>query len=133
MSTENGDYGSVRAIEMRLFEEVGNQLKSVVSALQTLTVETRDMRDRLIKIEAQNQPEQVKNLQDQIAGLYERLNDADRASYEKAEAASKSASEYKLGVEKRMTKVEMIVVPVTLVGAAIISGLVAGFMKVLVH
>lgn len=131
--SETGDYGSVRAIEMRLIEEVGSQLKGVVQALQALTLETRDMRDRLIKIEAQNQPEALKSMQGQIVDLYERLNQADRDRAEEAKADIGAASEYKLAVERRMTKVEMIVIPVTLAGAAVISGMVAAIMSHFVH
>ena len=138
MSNE-GDYASVRAIEMRLFEEVGNQLKAVTDALQALTHETRDMRDRLIKIEAQNQPEKLQSIDKDIRELYERLNQAerDRADREEKRAAAAAAAalkkneedgEFKVALEKRMTRVEMIYLPLVALASAIMTAVITHFI-----
>ncbi len=138
MSDQN-DYASVRAIEMRLFEEVGNQLKSVVSTLQALTLETRDMRDRLVKIEAQNQPEKLQGIEKDIRELYERLNlaERDRSDREEKRVAATAAAallrteedgKFKVALEKRMTRVEMIFLPLVALGSAVLTAVITHFI-----
>lgn len=137
--SDQGDYASVRAIEMRLFEEVGNQLKGVTSALQTLTLETRDMRDRLIKMEALNQPEKLMTIEQDIRDLYERMNQAERDRAEREEKRAFDAAQaaqtrmtqdgdFKVQLEKRITRVETIFMPLVALASAITTAVVAHFI-----
>lgn len=132
MSTEQGgDYASVRAIEMRLFEEVGHQLKALTSAVQALTTDTRDVRERVIKIEAQNAPEKLQSIDANIRELFEKTNKiiSDRTSAELER--STAMSDYKIAIEKRLTRAEVMIAPLTAIGTGIIMAIVAAIFKLL--
>ncbi len=119
---EGHDLSSVRALEMRLFEEVGNQLKAMTQAVQSLASETRDVRERVIRIEALNQPEKLTALESNIGELFRKAN-----------AKEKEDAELWLANEKRMTRIEVVVAPFTVGGAAllaaVIGAVVAHFIK----
>jgi len=128
---------------MRLWEEVGTQLKGVTEAMKDLTHEMRDVRERLIRIEAQDQPVKIAKLetelreaQDEIARVEREAADAlvaagnthsfnlqtaataaaaDKLALEKVQAADK------LALEKRLTRMEMIVAPLTMGGSALVA------------
>ncbi|AXQ68654.1 hypothetical protein HOU00_gp471 [Caulobacter phage CcrPW] len=131
---------------MRLWEEVGTQLKGVTEAMKELALEMRDVRERLIRIEAQDQPKKLASLeedlretQDEIARVEkDAADDLARATAVhhqeigliKSQATAdiarveKTASDDKLALEKRLTRMEMIIAPLTCAGGALLATII---------
>lgn len=130
----------VRDIEMRLFEEVGTQLKGLTDAMRDFTLEMREVRERLVRIDAQDQPGKISTLQEDVRAA---VSEIAKAQFEikrvEQEATSNiaaavatvtaHASTEKLAMEGRLIRMETIIAPLTVGGsaflAAILSALVA--------
>lgn len=133
---------------MRLWEEVGTQLKGVTEALKDLTREMRDVSERLVRIESQDQPAKLAALEDD---LREALVDVSDAKHEAQLALATVRQDHqtemalirsdhaadKLALEKRLTRMEIIIAPLTVGGsaflAAVIGALAAAFSSGLGH
>lgn len=151
----------VREIEMRLWEEVGTQLKGVTDAMKDLTHEMRDVRERLIRMEAQDQPAKIAKLEadlreanDEIAQVKHDTNheiaqvkhdtnheiasvkqavNAEIAAVKQAAntdiaAVKQTASDDKLALEKRLTRMEVIIAPLTVGGSALLAALIGAIV-----
>jgi biopolymer transport protein ExbB/TolQ len=133
----------VRDIEMRLFEEVGTQLKGLAEAMKDLTHEMRDVRERLIRIDAQDQPKKIAALEDaaheaasEIARV-EREAEAEIARIEQDAAAkiaaavaavTATAAAEKLALERRLIRMETIIAPLTVGGSAFLAAVIGAIV-----
>lgn len=133
---------------MRLWEEVGTQLKGVTEALKELTREMRDVSERLVRIESQDQPAKLAALEVDLREALVDLSDAKHAAQlaisqvrqdhqnEMTTLRADHAAD-KLALEKRLTRMEIIIAPLTVGGsaflAAVIGALAAAFSNGLLH
>jgi chromosome segregation ATPase len=132
----------VREIEMRLWEEVGTQLKGMTDAVKDLTREIRDVRERLVRIETQDQPAKIAALETEARDLRDELHnhrqDAQAqiagvkqdAAADVAQAKADAAAD-KLALEKRLTRMEVIIVPLTMIGSTLLTGIVGAIVAAL--
>jgi chromosome segregation ATPase len=132
----------VREIEMRLWEEVGTQLKGMTDAVKDLTREIRDVRERLVRIETQDQPAKIAALETEVRDLRDEFHDHRQvvqaqaavikqdAAAEVAQAKADAAAD-KLALEKRLTRMEVIIVPLTMVGSTVLTGVVGAIIAAL--
>lgn len=133
----------VREIEMRLWEEVGTQLKGVTLAMKDLTLEMRDVRERLIRIEAQDQPKKLAALETDVRDAHDEIARVEKAAADDLAQAKtnhaqdvallkaatvaditrveKSAADDKLALEKRLTRMEIIIAPLITIGSTILA------------
>lgn len=143
---------------MRLFEEIGTQLKGVADSMKDLTHEMREVRERLIRIEAQDQPKKVaaleadlRDAQDDIARVEREATDAlaaaaaaaaaertraDAAAAQALTAIAAVAAADKLALEKRLTRMETIIAPLTVGGSALLAaiiGVIVTLMSTHIH
>ena len=131
---------------MRLWEEVGTQLKGVTDALKDMTHEMRDVRERLIRIEAQDQPKKIAALETELREAYDEIARVEKDAADElstavtahnaalAQATAHSAAEHariekvfnddKLALEKRLTRMEIIIAPLTIGGSAFLAAVI---------
>lgn len=125
----------VREIEMRLFEEIGSQMKGLASSVREIAGDMRDARERLIRIEAQDQPQKITALEKALREAHDDIlrveRDAEQAlaatvaseTAERQKIITASAND-KLAYERRMTRIETIMIPAAAVGSALLTGIV---------
>lgn len=131
---------------MRLWEEVGTQLKGVTEAMKDLTHEMRDVRERLIRIEAQDQPKKIANLEKELREAYDEIARVEKDASDELAAAvqahnaslaaatatavaeitrlEKAHADDKLTLEKRLTRMEIIIAPLTCGGSAALAAVI---------
>lgn len=136
----------VREIEMRLWEEVGTQLQGVTAAMKELALEMRDVRERLIRIEAQDQPKKLASLEEDLRDAQDEISRVEKSAADDLTRASaahhqeitlvktqatadiarveKAASDDKLALEKRLTRMEIIIAPLTCGGGALLATII---------
>jgi hypothetical protein len=119
---------------MRMWEEVGTQLKGFADAMREFGADMRDVRERMIRIEAQDQPAKIAKLEDALAEAHDEIARVERES-ELALAAAVSSetaertkvitehAKDKLALEKRLTRMEVIIAPLTAIGSALIAAI----------
>lgn len=119
---------------MRMWEEVGTQLKGFADAMREFGVDMRDVRERMIRIEAQDQPAKIAKLEDALAEAHDEIARVERESeLALAAAVSNETAERtkvitdhakdKLALEKRLTRMEVIIAPLTAIGSALIAAI----------
>jgi chromosome segregation ATPase len=129
----------VREIEVRLFEEIGTQLKGVTDAMRELTLEMRDVRERLIRIEAQDQPQKIAKLETELRATQDEIGLMSRqfaealAQLAAAEAAERAKLERELGqtkgkLEQRLQRMEIIIAPITVGGSAFLAAVIGALV-----
>lgn len=131
--------GHVRDIEMRLFEEIGTQLKGVSESMKDLTLEMRDVRERLIRIEAQDQPKKIAELETDVREAFDEITRVEKAlSDELAKLQAHSVSEItriekdfndiKAKLEQRLQRMEIIIAPLTVGGSAFLAAVMGAIV-----
>lgn len=143
---------------MRLFEEIGTQLKGVSDSMRDMTHEMREVRERLIRIEAQDQPKKVAALEADLRHAQDEISRVEREAALALAAASTAATEErtradaaaaqalaaiaavaaadKLALEKRLTRMEVIIAPLTVGGSALLAaiiGVIVTLMSTHIH
>lgn len=132
----------VREIEMRLWEEVGAQLKGVSEAMKDMTLEMREVRDRLIRMEAQDQPAKIAKLETDLREMRDEVAEVKHDAHNeviqaKQDALSligtvkQQASDDKLALEKRLTRMEIIIAPLTVGGSAFLAAVIGAIVAAL--
>lgn len=143
----------VREIEMRLWEEVGSQLKGVSDAMKDMTLEMRDVRDRLIRMESQDQPAKIAKLEadlreasDEIAEVkqeatafislvkqaaHDEVTAAKQVATDEIKRVEKQAADDKLALEKRLTRMEIIIAPLTVGGSAFLAAVIGAIVTLI--
>lgn len=119
---------------MRMWEEVGTQLKGFADAMREFGADMRDVRERMIRIEAQDQPAKIAKLEDALTEAHDEIARVERdAEIALASAVSHATAERtkivtdhatdKLALEKRLTRMEVIIAPLTAIGSALIAAI----------
>ncbi len=110
MNNEEG-LDRLRDVEMRLFTEIGTQLKILGADFKEFTekmsLRMEDVRERLTRIEASNEAGRIDKLEAE-------LNSVKMAQHED---------------EKRMVRMETIIAPITVIGAALASTLISVLLE----
>lgn len=140
----------VREIEMRLWEEVGTQLKGVTDALKDMTLEMRDVRERLIRIEAQDQPKKIAALEVELREAFDEIARVEREAADELSQAiaahnialntstahytaeqariEKTAADDKLSLEKRLSRMEAFIAPIAAGGSALLAAVIGAIV-----
>lgn len=132
MSDSTQSHDRVREIEMRLFEEIGSQMKGLAASVRDIAGDMRDARERLIRIEAQDQPQKLARLEDALKIAHDDIARVEReAETALAQALVVETAERlkitngqagdKLSFERRMTRMETVIIPVAAIGSAILT------------
>lgn len=120
---------------MRMWEEIGAQLKGFADAMREVVADVRDVRERMIRIEAQDQPQKINKLENALSEARDEIARVEHAGeialnlavqhaaternrIETAQAADK------LALEKRLTRMEVVVAPLTAIGSSLLAAII---------
>lgn len=119
---------------MRMWEEVGTQLKGFGDILREFGADMRDVRERMIRIEAQDQPAKIAKIEDALAEAHDEIARVERegetalnaavnhATAERTRIETAHAAD-KLALEKRLTRMEVFIAPLIAVGSAVLAAI----------
>lgn len=137
-TTGSTHFDQVRGIEMRMWEEIGSQLKEFASVMREFGADLRDVRERMIRIEAQDQPLKIAKLEDAMTDAHDEIARVERdyqamiakAQQHDANERQKLMADHaadKLALEKRLTRTETIMAPLLAFGSALLAAGGAAF------
>lgn len=122
---------------MRMWEEIGSQLKDFAQTMREFGSDIRDVRERMIRIEAQDQPgkitkleEAVGDAQDDIARLERefqaKLSQSEQDAQNERQKIVNDHAADKLKIETRLTRMETRIAPLIALGSALIAAIATG-------
>lgn len=116
----------------RLFTTLNDKMDRLVDKVDTrfdgFRDDMKDVRDRLTRIEAQDQPQKIAKLE---ADLKETCHELVRVEKEASDELDRLEREFtadKLALEKRLTRMEIIIGPLTAGGSALLAAVVGAIV-----
>jgi hypothetical protein len=116
----------------RLFTTLNDKMDRLVDKVDTrfdiFRDDMKDVRDRLTRIEAQDQPARLAKLE---ADLKDATHEVTRVEKEAADELDRLEREFtadKLALEKRLTRMEIIIGPLTAGGSALLAAVVGAIV-----
>ena len=116
----------------RLFETLNGKIDRLVDKVDArfdgFHEDMKDVRDRLTRIEAQDQPQKIAKME---ADLKAAVQDIMRVEKEAADELDRLEREFtadKLSLEKRLTRMEIIIGPLTAGGSALLAAVVGAIV-----
>ncbi len=120
---------------MRLFEEIGTQLKGLGDTIKDVSRDMRDVSDRLARMEGADQPSKIAKLEDDLHEAQRELGRVERHAGDEIARVERHAMQEiirieavaaadKLALEKRLTRMEIIIGPITAAGSSLLAAVV---------
>lgn len=90
-----------------------------------------DIRDRITKMEAQDQPGKIARLQDDQKQTYVKLDQIIRENTDNHQKIVTDAADARTKLEHRLTRMEVVIAPLTVGGSALLAAVIGAFATTL--
>jgi len=84
----------------------------------------KDVRDRLTRIEAQDQPQKIASLERDLKAAAREISRVENEAADELDRLEREFATDKLALEKRLTRMEIIIGPLTAGGSALLAAVV---------
>lgn len=127
--TDNNLYrDTVAGLFTTLNDKMDRLVDKVDTRFDTFREDMKDVRDRLARIEAQDQPQKLQKLEADLKDANKRLVDIEREATNELDRVERAFSADKLALEKRLTRMEIIIGPLTAGGSALLAAVVGAIV-----
>lgn len=126
--SNNMDVDTVTRLFTTLNQKIDRLVDKVDQRFDGFHEDMKDVRDRLTRIEAQDQPQKIAKME---ADLKAAALDIHRVEKEAADELDRLEREFtadKLALEKRLTRMEIIIGPLTAGGSALLAAVVGAIV-----
>lgn len=106
-------HATIEKLFLTLTEKMDRLVEKVDDRFDSFRQDMTDVRDRLMRIEAQDQPAKLKDMENRVKDLSKELD-----------ASKQDVANYKLALEKRLTRTEIVLGPIFSAGSALIAAIV---------
>lgn len=112
----------------RLFAILNEKMDRLVDKMDTrfdgFRDDMKDVRDRLTRIEAQDQPQKIANLERDLKAAAQETLRVENEAADELDRLEREFTADKLALEKRLTRMEIIIGPLTAGGSALLAAVV---------
>lgn len=112
----------------RLFAILNEKMDRLVDKVDTrfdgFRDDMKDVRDRLTRIEAQDQPQKIANLERDLKAAAREITRVENEAADELDRLEREFTADKLALEKRLTRMEIIIGPLTAGGSALLAAVV---------
>lgn len=119
----------------RLFTSLNDKMDRLVDKVDTRFDSFRDdltdVRDRLARIEAQDQPQKLAKLENDLKDANARLARVEKDAADELDRVERVFTDHKLALEKRLTRMEIIIGPLTAGGSALLAAVVGAIVTMI--
>ncbi|WP_312084699.1 hypothetical protein [Brevundimonas sp.] len=107
-----------------LTEKIDRLVDKVDQRFDGFREDMKDVRDRLTRIEAQDQPQKLAKLETDLKAAAQDIIRVEREAADELDRLEREFSADKLALEKRLTRMEIIIGPLTAGGSALLAAVV---------
>lgn len=112
----------------RLFAILNEKMDRLVDKVDTrfdgFRDDMKDVRDRLTRIEAQDQPQKIASLERDLKAAAREISRVENEAADELDRLEREFATDKLALEKRLTRMEIIIGPLTAGGSALLAAVV---------
>ncbi len=112
----------------RLFAILNEKMDRLVDKVDTrfdgFRDDMKDVRDRLTRIEAQDQPQKLASLERDLKAAAREITRVENEAADELDRLEREFTADKLALEKRLTRMEIIIGPLTAGGSALLAAVV---------
>ena len=116
----------------RLFTTLNDKMDRLVDKVDTrfdgFREDMKDVRDRLTRIEAQDQPQKIANLEAALKAAAQETHRVEKEAADELDRLEREFTADKLALEKRLTRMEIIIGPLTAGGSALLAAVVGAIV-----
>lgn len=116
----------------RLFQTLNEKMDRLVDKVDTrfdgFRDDMRDVRDRLTRIEAQDQPQRLAKLETDLKAAAQDIVRVEKEAADELDRLEREFTADKLSLEKRLTRMEIIIGPLTAGGSALLAAVVGAIV-----
>lgn len=127
-SAEHISINSISSLFVTLNEKMDRLVDKLDTRFDTFRADMNDVRDRLARIEAQDQPQKLATLEADLKDADKRLAEVERKATNELDRVERAFSADKLALEKRLTRMEIIIGPLTAGGSALLAAVVGAIV-----
>lgn len=122
----------LRATVDRLFTTINEKMDRLVDKVDTrfdgFRDDMKDVRDRLTRIEAQDQPAKLARMDLDLKAAAQDIIRVEKAASDELDRLEREFTADKLALEKRLTRMEIIIGPLTAGGSALLAAVVGAIV-----
>lgn len=112
----------------RLFQTLNEKMDRLVDKVDTrfdgFRDDMKDVRDRLTRIEAQDQPARIAGMEADLKAATQDITRVEKEAADELDRLEREFTADKLSLEKRLTRMEIIIGPLTAGGSALLAAVV---------
>lgn len=116
----------------RLFAILNEKMDRLVDKVDTrfdgFRDDMKDVRDRLTRIEAQDQPQKIASLERDLKAAALEITRVEKEAADELDRLEREFTADKLALEKRLTRMEIIIGPLTAGGSALLAAVVGAIV-----
>lgn len=116
----------------RLFTTLNDKMDRLVDKVDTrfdgFRDDMKDVRDRLTRIEAQDQPQKIAKLESDLKAASGEIVRVEKEAADELDRLEREFTADKLALEKRLTRMEIIIGPLTAGGSALLAAVVGAIV-----
>lgn len=116
----------------RLFTTLNDKMDRLVDKVDTrfdgFRDDMKDVRDRLTRIEAQDQPQKIAKLEADLKAAGHEIVRVEKEAADELDRLEREFTADKLALEKRLTRMEIIIGPLTAGGSALLAAVVGAIV-----
>ena len=111
-----------------LTEKIDRLVDKVDQRFDGFREDMKDVRDRLTRIEAQDQPQKLAKLETDLKAAAQDIVRVEKAASDELDRLEREFTADKLALEKRLTRMEIIIGPLTAGGSALLAAVVGAIV-----
>lgn len=122
---------SISSLFVTLNEKMDRLVDKVDTRFDGFRDDMKDVRDRLTRIEAQDQPQKLAKLETDLKTATQELLRVEKDAADELDRLEREFTADKLALERRLTRMEIIIGPMTAGGSALLAAVVGAIVTML--
>lgn len=115
---------SVARLFGTLHDKMDRLVDKIDTRFDTFRDDMTDVRDRLARIEAQDQPQKLAKMEADLKAATQDIHRVEKEAADELDRLEREFAQDKLALEKRLTRMEIIIGPLTAGGSALLAAVV---------
>lgn len=128
MTTTSYPVDQVSSLFVTLNEKMDRLVDKVDQRFDGFRDDMKDVRDRLTRIEAQDQPQKLASLERDLKAAAQEITRVENEAADELDRLEREFAADKLALERRLTRMEIIIGPLTAGGSALLAAVVGAIV-----
>lgn len=126
--SNNMDVDTVTRLFTTLNQKIDRLVDKVDQRFDGFHEDMKDVRDRLTRIEAQDQPQKIAKMEADLKAAAQDIMRVEKEAADELDRLEREFTADKLSLEKRLTRMEIIIGPLTAGGSALLAAVVGAIV-----